>query len=410
MASVRTVPRTPAIAAQQTNAGRLLCLIAVFLASLNLRPTVTTVAAVMNEAKIEFALSDGQLLLLGMLPVLAFGLTAPIASILGRRLGVNNAMAWALVALALVLVIRVVNNSLLLPATFAAGAAIMVVSVLAPRALKFHGANGWWTGLASVGFGVGAALGAALVHPLEVISGNSLRWALALWAVPALLAAALVFVSSWRLPRDSEIQNRAAAGRSSGTFKKLIRQPVTIAVTCFFGLQALLYFSVTSWLPSLLVDRGVSESEAAMYLAWFSVAGFVPTLLMPVLASKPMWLKVLPAVIGVLILIGFGLLLLASGPALLPVVCFLGAFQSAAFGLGLALIVYRSKDTQTAGEMSSTAQGGGFALAASGPFIIGAIHQTTGGWTWPVVGLAVFAALVVVAGVLSVRGPAANLD
>lgn len=362
--------------------------------------------AVLDDAGRTFSLSGGQLLLLSMLPVLAFGLTAPVAGLLARRVGVNNAMGAALLLLALSLMLRVWGNGLLLPATFIAGSAIMVVSVLLPRALKYHHANGWWTGLVSVGFGIGAALGAGLARPLEAISAGSLRFALAAWSVPALIAGVMVLLSSRRLPKDSGLRVTSVGEKPAVSMRALVRQPVAVAVALFFGLQALLYFAMTSWLPSLLIDRGVSAGDAALLLAWFSVAGFVPTLLMPVLAAKPAWLKILPAGIGCAAVLGFVLLLVAQGPALVAVVGFLGAVESAAFGLGLALVVQRSTDAETAGSLSALTQGGGFALAATGPLLVGAIHQATGGWQLPLTLMLGVSVLLALAGFFASRGNA----
>lgn len=395
--------------------GRTLCLAALLLAALNLRPAITTVAAVLEDLGAKFGLDDGHVLLLSMLPVLAFGVTAPLAGILARRLGVNNAMGLGLIALGVALVGRMAVPALLLPATFLSGAAIMVVSVLIPQALKAHRANGWWTGLATVGYGVGAALGAGLVHPVADLASGSLNVSLALWSVPALAAAALMFMSTRRLDSDSALGAGLVSvgmkqARGAGAMGQLLGQPLAVALTLFFGLQALLYFSVTSWLPSLLISRGVSSQDAAMMLAWFSVAGFLPTLLMPVLAARPRWLRVLPAGIGVAILVGFVCLMVAPGAALFAVVGYLGAMQSAAFGLGLTLVVMRSSDVRTAGAMSALAQGGGFALAAGGPLLIGAVHQMTDAWLVPLVLMAAAAALLACVGAVAVRGPQVHVD
>ncbi|WP_081710286.1 MFS transporter [Arthrobacter sp. 35W] len=404
-----TTATAPVRSAPAALRGRTLSLVALLLATLNLRPAITTMAAVLEDAGRHFALDGLQLLLLSMLPVLAFGATAPLAGVLARRIGVERTMGWALTALGAALVARVLAGPLLLPATFASGAAIMVVSVLVPQALKQYGANGWWTGLASVGFGVGAALGAGLIRPLQGLAGGSLETALALWSVPALAAAALVFLAASRnrqgpAPAPAGSNRGAVSASGPGTLRVLLAQPVAVALMFYFGLQALMYFSVTAWLPSLLVGRGATPADAALMLAWFSVAGVVPTFLMPVLASRPGWLRILPAAIGVAVLAGFLWLMVADGPSLFAVVGFLGAAESAAFGMAVALVVLRSADPATAGAMSALSQGGGFALAAGGPALIGGLHQMTGDWALPVLLLAGFAALLVVAGAAAVRG------
>ena len=53
--------------------------------------------------------------------------------------------------------------------------------------------------------------------------------------------------------------------------------------------------------------------------------------------------------------------------------------------------------------MSALVQGGGYIVAATGPLVVGAVHEATGGWTAPL--LVVLAAVLVllVAGLASAR-------
>jgi CP family cyanate transporter-like MFS transporter len=55
-------------------------------------------------------------------------------------------------------------------------------------------------------------------------------------------------------------------------------------------------------------------------------------------------------------------------------------------------------------RLSAMVQGGGYAVAASGPLVIGAVHDATGGWTVPL--LVILGAMVVmaVAGTASAGG------
>ena len=59
----------------------------------------------------------------------------------------------------------------------------------------------------------------------------------------------------------------------------------------------------------------------------------------------------------------------------------LGVGQGASFALALTLIVLRSPDARTAGQLSSMAQGVGYCLAATGPLLVGVLHGWTGSWS-----------------------------
>ncbi|MET4093570.1 MFS transporter [Arthrobacter sp. UYCu712] len=401
-------------------------LIALTLVSVNLRPAITTVAGVMGQLGAAFDLEPRLLPLLGAVPVLAFGISAPCGPWLARRLGAGPAVAVALLVLAAALTVRVLVPALLLPGTFLAGAAIMTASVLLPQIVKANRGTGWWTGLCTMGFGLGAALGAGLVQPLQHALGGSLPWALAVWAVPALLGAGLIYRSGGGRPVSANPANPAARAPAPGTAAEerptpgarqnaapavpLRQQPTAWAVTAFFGLQAMLYFAITSWLAVYLVSKGLGAGDAAALLAWFSLAGLPASLLAPVLAGRQGVLRIMAPGLGILVAAALlGVLMAPAG--LQPVmVGLLGIVQSAGFGLAMALVVIRSAGPQTAGKLSAMSQGLGFALASLGPLGAGLLHGWTGSWDatfWTLAGEAV---LLAVAGYFAVNGPLAAVE
>ncbi|MEO6309673.1 MAG: MFS transporter [Leifsonia sp.] len=355
---------------------RLLGLVAALLIGLNLRPAVTTVAATLDEASRALGLSAVETTVLATLPVIAFGVSAPLGPWLARRFGVSSALLWAMWALAAGLLIRVLWPVLLLPGTFVAGAAIMAAGTLLPQFLKSLDASGLWVGLSSMSFGVGAALGAALVSPLYAVSGQRVDVAWGVWAVPALLAGIPLLLGMLRL--------RNAGVRESRAREALVFTPrassTMVLLTLVFGLQALLYFAMTAWMPLLLAERGYNSAGTGWLLAWFSIAGFVPTLIMPILARHRAVLVWVGPGLGLAVAIGMLALYFASSEQVFWVVGGLGAVQSAAFGLSISLIVTMSANPSTAGVVSAVGQGAGYAFAGAGSLAIGLLHTATGGW------------------------------
>lgn len=401
-------------------------LVALAFVSINLRPAITTIAGTMGQLQAGFGLDAHLLPLLGALPVLAFGVSAPCGPWLARRLGSGRAVAAALLVLAAALIVRVFVPGLLLPGTFLAGASIMTASVLVPQIVKANRGTGWWTGLCTMGFGLGAALGAGLVQPLQQALGGSLAWALAVWAVPALLGATLIHragqpagspdgtdeTETGGPASGADLQKTTTAGGATGETGTipLRKQRTAWAVTAFFGLQAMLYFAITSWLAVFLVSKGQTVADAAGLLAWFSVAGLPASLLAPVLAGRRAVLKVMAPGLG--LLVAAALIGVLTAPVALQflMVGVLGIVQSAGFGLGMALVVIRSTGPQSAGSLSAMSQGLGFALASLGPLGAGFLHEWSGGWDVPFWALAAEAVLLAVAGFLAVRGPAVSVE
>ncbi|WP_372467020.1 MFS transporter [Microbacterium maritypicum] len=355
---------------------------AALLIGLNLRPAITSVAALLEPTRAAFDLAPVQLNLLATLPVIAFGISAPVGPLLARRLGVTRALIWTMVALAGSLALRVVVPGGMLPGTFLAGVSIMAAGTLLPQYLKSLRAGGLWIGLSSMSFSAGAALGAGLAVPLSTAVGGP-AVALGLWAVPALTAAGAMVGVALRSEAPPPPSSRMALPRSA--------RPTVALITAMFGLQAMLFFAVASWLPRILGDRGVDAQTAGWLLALTSVAGLVPTLVAPILARRRRVLRLFGPGLGIVMLAAF--VWLASGDeSYIAITVVLGAVQSATFGLSLALIVMLAADEASAGLLSAIAQGVGYAFAGAGSLLVGVLHDLTGGWTASLVFMIVCAA------------------
>jgi MFS transporter, CP family, cyanate transporter len=61
-----------------------------------------------------------------------------------------------------------------------------------------------------------------------------------------------------------------------------------------------------------------------------------------------------------------------------------GLAQGGGFALALTLIVLRSPTPLVAARLGGVAQCLGYLLAALGPLVLGALHDLTSGWTWPI--------------------------
>ncbi len=375
------------------------------LIGLNLRPAITTVAATLDEASRALNLSGIQITVLAALPVIAFGLTAPLGPWLARHFSVSRVLLWSMVALAVGLLLRVLWPALLLPGTFLAGAAIMAAGTLLPQFLKSLDASGLWIGLSSMSFGVGAALGAALVSPIYAASGNRIDVAWGVWAAPALLAGVPMLIGVLRM-RGTE--GARGTGRPQLTFSRAAVVTV-VALTLVFGVQAMLYFAVTAWMPLLLADRGHAPAEIGWLLAIFSIAGFLPTFLTPIAARRRAVLVWLGPGLGVAVAIGMLWLFFAPDAHVLGVVIGLGAVQSAAFGLSISLIVTMSANPATAGVVSAISQGAGYALAGLGSLLIGLMHSATGEWLLSFVVMAVLGVVLSVVVAIAIRREPLNL-
>ena len=81
-------------------------LIGLGLVALNLRPAVTSVGPLLQEIVQSLGFDRAEAGILTTLPVLCFGLIAPVAPALGRRFGAENMIFAALVAVAVACAMR----------------------------------------------------------------------------------------------------------------------------------------------------------------------------------------------------------------------------------------------------------------------------------------------------------------
>lgn len=381
----------------------MLALAAALLVGINLRPAITSVAALLAETTSTYALSPLAASALATLPVVAFGLTAPLGPLLARKVGTDAALAASMAVLTVALVLRVVAPEALLAGTAVSGAAIMAAGTLLPQYLKSRDASGLWVGLSSMSFGIGAALGASFTVPLFELLQRNTQLALALWAIPAALATvAMVFIGRGSRTASQPRVRPMPLDRAS---------TVTVALaTAVFGIQGLLYFAVTAYLPKILITRGVPTAEAGLLLGWFSLIGLIPTLVMPIMARKRSLLVWIAPLIGIATALGMVWLATSDGPYIV-IIGMLGVVQSAAFGLALALIVQLAANSPSAGKLSAIAQGAGYALAGLGSLAIALAHDVSGSWPLALTVMAgialVFAA---VAGAAARRAPVTLLE
>ncbi|MEU0794235.1 MFS transporter [Amycolatopsis sp. NPDC005961] len=357
--------------------------IALILFAVNLRAAVVGVAPLLGEIKLSEGLSGTTAGILTALPILCFGLLAPAVPRLAGRVGMERALVVALLLLCAGIAVRALDGRVALFAgTVLVGGAITIGNVLLPAMIKrdFADRAGLMTGLYTMAISAGAALAAGLTVPIARAGGMNWRGALAVWGGLAVLA-----LFAW-IPRALRA---GLPGRGARSGKAVLsRQPLAWQVTGFMALQSLSYYSLASWVPQILASRGVDPAVAGLMLSIASLTGIAGALVAPVLATKTRkqsWAVL--AITGTTALGVFGILVFPGLDVVTTAV--MGFGQGAALALALTLIVLRSPDGATASQLSGMAQSLGYTFGATGPFLLGVVHDASGGWTVPLVVLLV---------------------
>jgi CP family cyanate transporter-like MFS transporter len=373
---------------------------ALVLAALCLRAPFSAVGPVLDELGDELSLSTGALAVVTALPLVCFGLVSPFAPALAARIGVHRALVVGTAVLGAGVALRLGGTVGLFVGTVLLTGGIAIVNVLLPAAARaeYGRRSAVVVGLTTASMAASASAGAGLAQPLTSIGGSA-RIGLLLWGVPVLAALAAVAVLA-RSRRDALPPPSTAPGSRTA----ILRDRVALAVTLYFGLQALSFYAMLTWLPDVLeTETGISPVGAGALVAAAAVLGAPMSLVVPPLAARGPgqvgWVVVVSVPTAVAIV---GLLV---APDAAPVVWALlyGLGTGAAFPLAMVLVLQRSRDVAQTGRLSASAQSIGYLIAATGPLAVGLLHEATGDWTVSLVLLLVVQAAQALVGVAAAR-------
>jgi CP family cyanate transporter-like MFS transporter len=130
------------------------------------------------------------------------------------------------------------------------------------------------------------------------------------------------------------------------------------------------------------MDAGASDARAGAMLALFAGIGVVPSLLIPMLLGRIGRAGLMTVVCVAFFAVGYSGLLLA--PMTLTMLwTVLAGLGGGGFPLVLTLFGLRSATPASAGALAGFAQGIGYLAAASGPLLVGLLHDLSHGWTAP---------------------------
>ncbi|MBO0491822.1 CynX/NimT family MFS transporter [Pseudomonas sp. Marseille-Q1929] len=351
-----------------------LLILGLVLVAMNLRPALSSLSPLLSKVSDSLGLSAAKAGLLTTLPVLCLGLFAPLAPILARRFGAERVVLGILLTLAGGIILRSsFGEAGLFAGGLIAGASIGIIGVLLPGIVKrdFAKQAGAMTGVYTMALCLGAALAAGATVPLSHYFGDSWTIGLGFWIVPALAAALF-----W-LP---QVGQKHGAHQVAYRVKGLLRDPLAWQVTLYMGLQSSLAYIVFGWVPSILISRGLSATDAGLALSGSIIVQLLSALTAPWLATRGKDQRLAIVVVMLLTLGGLFGCLFAPLEGLWGWAILLGLGQGGTFSLALTLIVLRSRDSHVAANLSGMAQGIGYTLASLGPLAVGVLHDWTGGW------------------------------
>ena len=382
-----------------TNPPRGLWLAALALVAFNLRPVISSVPPLVDQLASSFDLSAAQAGALTTLPVVCMGLFAPVAALAARRFGPPFVLAVSVLVIAIGAGLRFLGVVGLYSGAVVAGVGIAVAGTLLPSLVRtrFPSRVGPVTGIYTTALIGGAFLAAGITEPLRTWLDVAPEVALALWAVPALVA-----LVAWLLvphgPRPALPSRVSFPWRSRTAWLG----------TVFMGGQSLLFYATLAWLAPTYTGLGRSAAFGGLLLAVFSATQLVTALAMPSLAHRTASAR--PWIAFSVGITTLGLGLVAFAPSVHPAApwiwaSLLGLGMGGNLALAFLVLTQNAPTPQDAPAYTGMAFFVGYLLAAVGPVTAGAMRDATGSFVPVFATLTVLGVLTLVAGVAAAPPP-----
>ncbi|MFD6442352.1 CynX/NimT family MFS transporter [Peribacillus sp. NPDC060186] len=374
-----------------------LLIIGIILIGANLRAPLTSVGPLVTSIRDNLGISNTLSGSLTTLPLLAFAFLSPFAPKLARRFGMELTLFISLILLTVGIGIRSIGGvTTLFLGTILIGLAIAIGNVLLPSLIKHNFARniGLMTGIYAVSMNLCGAIGSGISIPISSLSGLGWAGALGCWGILSLITV-FFWMPQLKKPLDSDKDEQTAPKVKN---INLWRSGLAWQITLFMGLQSFIFYTVITWMPEILEQKGLNADEAGWMLSFMQLAVIPITFIVPILAGRlqSQRLLVVPPVIFLIVGI-FGIL---YGSTLLIPVCMIliGVGVGTIFSLSMMFFSLRTQSTHEATELSGMAQSFGYLLAAVGPVLFGGLHDITHSWTIPLLMLIVVSALIFIVG------------
>lgn len=366
-----------------------LSLIPFVLVCLQLQIPTVALGPVIDVIRSDVGLTLAQAGALTSIPVFCFALLTPLASRLVAAFGINRAFVVAALGIGLGVVIRSSGSiAALYLGSVLLGSAIALTNIAIPTLItrRYRHRALLLSGIQTSSTNVGSAVAAAVSAPLVLALGWQLG--LGIWSVISFAAAGVWWwrhgVGASSAPQVSDAVVPSEDARTTAQHAPGWRVPLAWVLGFVFVMHGICYFAVSSWLPLLLQERsGLSATAAGACVAVFMSLGIVGPLLLPVLLRAPrlkLWMLMTMTSLGWLVCVT---LLAAVPDAWLAAVLVGGLVQGASFTVIVTFAVHVAADETQSRQIQATLQTVGFAGAAIGPILIGAVLDATGSWSAP---------------------------
>lgn len=348
------------------SSGKTFLILGIILVSINLRTSIASVGPLIPFIREDLGISNGLAGFLTTLSLLTFALFSLFAPSIGKRLGHGRAIFLGILLLTLGVVLRVLGGiELLYIGTALTGIGIVTANVLMIPFFKARLPDqiGLMTAILSTGMSLFAAIASGISVPLAVDLGLGWRGSLASWAL-VMGVALLVWIPQLHSHHIGSQANLLPA-------KNVWKSRLAWQVTLFMGAQSVMYFTMVTWLPDMLIARGMSPVRAGVAISYMQLISLIGTFFVPNLLIRLREQSTVILVVGIGYLIGYGALFVQNEALTFAALTIIGIGSGASLSIAYTLISLRSAEDLTTTKLSGMVQSAGYILAALGPLVFG---------------------------------------
>lgn len=359
----------------------IIVFLGIIFVSFNLRAPITSVGPVIDLIQAEYSLSNSMAGFITTVPLLAFAIFSPFVAKINHKFGHGLTMGGGLILIIIGELVRSYTDVFgLFIGTIFLGLGIAIGNVLIPSVIKhkFKKNVGNIISIYITSMCISAALGAGISIPASNVFGWNTS--LAMWVVLAFMA---LFIWLPQLKKTEEYDNNDDLAIQEAMISKSIwKSPLAWWVTLYMGTQSLLFYTLITWIPSIIIFKGFDSHFAGMMVLFFQLVGLPATLLVPIIANKIKHQKLIATIIALNYLLGMIIFLFAtSSMEIIVSMVFIGIGMGGAISLAIGFITLRTPHSKKAAELSGMSQSAGYLLAAVGPILLGFMFDITKSWT-----------------------------
>lgn len=380
----------------------------VILLAANLRASIVAVGPITNELLNQLHLSEFTIGLITTIPLLCFSLGSIYMPKIAEKRGLEKVLLFSIVILSCGILIRSIGTiSFLFLGSIVLGLAITAANVLIPPFIKkYFPKNVGFVTAFYLGFiNIFSAIAVAYSVRLGKIGDLGWRASLGFWFLLALVALPFwiyIYVNRKRAKTNATTH----ISSSKGIWKSKLAWYISI----FMAMQSIMYYVFAAWLPSMLEEWGMASENTGWVLFYLQSSNVPALIITPFLAVHkkaqiPLILLATIMMLSALTFIYFwrtDYIILSS--------MLMGAAIGIIYAIATTFFVIKTSSVHDSLQLSGMAQTVCYLITGIFPPLTGFLHGITNSWDSSIIMLFIIPIVMIMTGVLSVKGKEINLQ